>query len=616
LTSLDGRVTALEAGSPVAPSAFTVGQWTVTATGATGAISIDLTALPSNGGSAITALEYRIGAGAAVALSGTGTGARTVTGLTDGVSVDIQVRAVNTIGNGAWSDTKSVTPATVPAAFTAGQWTAAATGTPGEITFNLTALPSTGGSAITALEYRVGSGAAIAFAGTGTGVRVVTAGLTAGVAVDLQVRAVNAVGSGAWSDIKNRTPLAGSTAPAAFTAGQWTAAATSTPGEISFDLTALPSDGGSAITALEYRVGAGAAIAFTGTGTGVRVVTAGLTAGVAVDLQVRAVNAIGNGAWSDVKNRTPLATPTAPAAFVVGNWTLTAGDTLLVANITALPSDGGSAITALQYRLDGGTAVAFSGTGTGSRNITSLTNATEYDVEIRAVNPVGNGAWSDLKSGTPAAAGGGAAVWEGVESTVGNIGGAGTTPTRPSGVVSTDLLVLVLSSITVANVAAITVPTGWTLRGEVHSEIADIGHAIYTASGSVADAVWTTGGATATVAFDMHRISGANLTTPVRSFTGRTTVTWTPVSAADMPSPAATATAGDMVFAHYHQPQSNTAVGTPTAGYTRRVTGGTADRRSTLTRANVSAGTTGEISHAASAAWEGRTSSTILIAAA
>lgn len=97
------------------------------------------------------------------------------------------------------------------------------------------------------------------------------------------------------------------TEPAAFTAGQWTADATATPGEISFDLAALPSDGGSAITALEYRVGTGAAIAFAGTGAGVRVVTAGLTAGVAVDLQVRAVNAVGAGAWSDVKNRTPLA---------------------------------------------------------------------------------------------------------------------------------------------------------------------------------------------------------------------------------------------------------------------------------------------------------------------
>lgn len=97
------------------------------------------------------------------------------------------------------------------------------------------------------------------------------------------------------------------TEPAAFTAGQWTADATATPGEISFNLDPLPADGGSPITALEYRVGTGAEIAFVGTGAGVRVVTAGLTAGAAADLQVRAVNAVDPGPWSDIKNRTPLA---------------------------------------------------------------------------------------------------------------------------------------------------------------------------------------------------------------------------------------------------------------------------------------------------------------------
>lgn len=101
------------------------------------------------------------------------------------------------------------------------------------------------------------------------------------------------------------TPAA--TEPSAFTDTMWSAAATATPGEISFNIISLPSDGGSAITSLEYRVGTGSAIAFTGTGTGVRVVTAGLTAGVAVDLQVRAVNAVGASAWSDIKNRTPAA---------------------------------------------------------------------------------------------------------------------------------------------------------------------------------------------------------------------------------------------------------------------------------------------------------------------
>jgi hypothetical protein len=107
-------------------------------------------------------------------------------------------------------DTVSAGPivATAPSAFTAGQWAAEATVVAGQIRFNISALPSNGGSAITSLEYRVGTGVAIAFTGTGTGIRVVTAGLSAGVAVDLQVRAVNAIGASAWSDPLNRTPLA------------------------------------------------------------------------------------------------------------------------------------------------------------------------------------------------------------------------------------------------------------------------------------------------------------------------------------------------------------------------------------------------------------------------
>jgi hypothetical protein len=99
--------------------------------------------------------------------------------------------------------------ATAPAALTVGQWTAEATVTPGEIGINIATLPANGGSAITALEYRVGTGAAVALSGLATGLRVVTAGFTAGVSADIQVRAVNAVGAGAWSDVKNRTPLAG-----------------------------------------------------------------------------------------------------------------------------------------------------------------------------------------------------------------------------------------------------------------------------------------------------------------------------------------------------------------------------------------------------------------------
>lgn len=194
------------------------------------------------------------------------------------------------------------------------------------------------------------------------------------------------------------TPVVG---PSAFTAEQWTAAAVA--GGIELDVTAIPASGTSGVTAINYRLNGGAAVALTGTGTGVRTVS-GLTPGDAYSVQLQLVTAVSGSQWSDTKTRTPVAA-TAPAAFTAGQWTATAGASSIVVDITALPSNGGSAITELQYRLDGGTPVAFAGTGTGSRTITGLTPSTEYDVEIRAVNAVGNGAWSDLKSATPTAGG-------------------------------------------------------------------------------------------------------------------------------------------------------------------------------------------------------------------
>jgi hypothetical protein len=116
--------------------------------------------------------------------------------------------------------------------------------------------------------------------------------------------------------------------------------------------------------------------------------------GVPYHATLAAVQTFTGGAPSD----------TAPAAFEAGDWTATAIAGGISVDIDALPDDGGSAITALQYRIDGGSPVAFTGTGTGVRNITGLTGGVEVDVEIRAVNAIGSGAWSDVKARTPDAA--------------------------------------------------------------------------------------------------------------------------------------------------------------------------------------------------------------------
>lgn len=98
---------------------------------------------------------------------------------------------------------------------------------------------------------------------------------------------------------------------------------------------------------------------------------------------------------------------TAPAAFTSGQWTATAGNAQVVINITELPSNGGSAITELQYRIDGGDPVALTGTGTGERTISGLVNGEAVDVQLRAVNAIGAADWSDIKTRTPSAGSGG-----------------------------------------------------------------------------------------------------------------------------------------------------------------------------------------------------------------
>lgn len=90
-----------------------------------------------------------------------------------------------------------------------------------------------------------------------------------------------------------------------------------------------------------------------------------------------------------------------PDAFEVGDWTLTPGDGKLTVGGISLPAHNDSYITDIEYRVDGGSWV--SSGGIVGFDI-SLSNGTEYDVELRAKNAAGSGAASDVKSGTPEAA--------------------------------------------------------------------------------------------------------------------------------------------------------------------------------------------------------------------
>ena len=96
--------------------------------------------------------------------------------------------------------------------------------------------------------------------------------------------------------------------------------------------------------------------------------------------------------------------PSAPSAP-----TLTAGDGELAVRWSAPPDDGGAPVDDydVRYRPSGGSWTelpdAVKSTAT-SATITGLTNGTTYEVQVRAGNSVGDGAWSATTTGTPVSA--------------------------------------------------------------------------------------------------------------------------------------------------------------------------------------------------------------------
>lgn len=107
--------------------------------------------------------------------------------------------------------------------------------------------------------------------------------------------------------------------------------------------------------------------------------------------------------WVDSAGATVYTPVGVPDAFVESDWSLadpsTSGD--LTVTISTLPYDGNSTLTDLEYRIDGGSAVSFGAAIADDYTISGLTDDVEVDIEIRAVNAVGDGEWSDVKSDTP-----------------------------------------------------------------------------------------------------------------------------------------------------------------------------------------------------------------------
>jgi hypothetical protein len=216
-----------------------------------GLLTLNFT-LGSDGGSPITNIEYSTDNGATWNSSGRTSSPIVVTGLTNGVTYPVAVRAKNvygpknTIGISPSSNVISGTPATTASAPTLNSLTPGN----GQLTLNFT-LGSTGGSAITNIEYSINNGVTWIPSGV-TSSPIVVTGLTNGNTYQVAVRAINAVGTSPSSNVISGIPVTTPSAPTLVSL---------TPGSGQLTLIfTLGSNGGSPITDIEYSIKIGAPV--------------------------------------------------------------------------------------------------------------------------------------------------------------------------------------------------------------------------------------------------------------------------------------------------------------------------------------------------------------------
>ncbi len=240
------------------------------------------------GDSAISGYEYSLNSGAWTTFVASRVGSRalsgTITGLANGTSYRVRVRAVNRAGGGSASSTVVATPSTIPSAPTG------LTVTPGDrsLTIRFTAA-ATGGSRVTRYEYSINDGFTwVVRYSTSTSFTVTR--LTNGVAYPVRVRAVNARGTGPGSDAVSGTPRTKPGAPTGV-------GVTSGNGSLSITWVAPVSNGGSPITS--YQVSTNGGVTWTSVAApATSTIIGGLVNGRSYRVRVRAVNAAGAGSSS------------------------------------------------------------------------------------------------------------------------------------------------------------------------------------------------------------------------------------------------------------------------------------------------------------------------------
>ncbi len=376
--------------------------------------AVELTWEPPITGGTPSGYEYRLSdddgstweAWTDITGSDTNTTAHTVNKLTNDTAYTFEVRAKNSGGYSAESNTVSATPRLPdpPGALQQLQVIA------GDEQVALNWEPPSSGGEPEGYEYRQSDDGGtnwsewIPVPGDGQANSHIVEKLTNNTEYSFEIRAVNAGGSGAANVDASATPVLPDPPGGVLNL-------TATAGNTEVDLNwSAPTTGG-APTSYQYRHKDTANLAYIdwkeipgSDGTTTSYTVTGLQNGLGYTFDARGVNRGGNGAGSfDFPTATPL--PPLPAA--PSNLTATAGNAKVTLEWDAPTSGGDPDEYAYRYSEDGGSSWDLWKTMTGSDantvsyEVTDLTNGTTYTFEILAGNLTGDGDASNQDSARP-----------------------------------------------------------------------------------------------------------------------------------------------------------------------------------------------------------------------
>jgi hypothetical protein len=373
LKAINANGTSISESSPVTvtPSTIPEPPTGLSATGGNGSATISFTS-GSAEGSAITNYSYSLNGGAFIELSpADATSPITISGLTNGLSYSITLKAINANGTStSESSPVTVTPSTVPEPPTS----LLATGGNGSATISFTP-GSTEGSAITNYSYSLNGGPFIELSPADSASPITIGGLTNGLSYSVMLKAVNANGTSASAS--SSVTVTPSTIPEpptnlSATGGNASATISFTPG----------STGGSAITNYSYSLNDGPFTELSPADSTSPITISGLTNGLSYSVMLKAINANGTStSESSPVTVTPSTVPEPPTSLVA-----TAGNGSISISFTP-GSNGGSAIANYSYSFDGIVYTPLSPADTSSPiTISGLTNGTTYTIRLKAIN--------------------------------------------------------------------------------------------------------------------------------------------------------------------------------------------------------------------------------------